>query len=42
MSTQPEDQLERELVAQLTGLGYWRVRIADEACILANRCCTGT
>ena len=36
MSTQPEALLEAELVAQLEGLDYARVRIADEAGILSN------
>ncbi len=31
MSTQPEAVLEAELVQQLQGLGYERVRIEDEA-----------
>lgn len=36
MSTQPEAVLEAELVQQLHGLGYERVRIEDEAAILSN------
>ncbi|MEX1133147.1 MAG: type I restriction endonuclease subunit R, partial [Flavobacteriales bacterium] len=36
MTTQPEALLESELVQQLHGLGYERVRIEDEAGILAN------
>ena len=36
MTTQPEALLEAELVAQLEGLDYERVRIADEAGILSN------
>ena len=36
MPTQSEQQLENQLIAQLTGLGYARVRIPDEAAMFAN------
>lgn len=36
MTTQPEQVLEDNLVAQLTTLGYERVAIPDEAALLAN------
>lgn len=34
--TQPEQQLENQLIAQLTGLGYERARIPDEKALFAN------
>jgi len=37
MTTQPEALLEAELVQQLHGLGYERVRIEDEAGILSKQ-----
>lgn len=36
MSTQSEAQLENEMIAQLTGLGYDRVVVEDEASLLLN------
>lgn len=36
MTTQPEAILENNLVKQLAGLGYARIRIHDEASLLAN------
>lgn len=36
MSTQPEQVLENQLVAQLSSTGYSKVKIADEAALLAN------
>jgi len=36
MTIQPEQILENNLVTQLTGLGYTRVNIKDEADLLAN------
>ncbi len=36
MSTQPEQILENQLVAQLSTIGYTKVNITDEAALLAN------
>ena len=36
MATQPEQILENQLVAQLSTIGYTKVKIADEAALLAN------
>jgi len=36
MATQPEQILENQLVAQLSTIGYVKVKIADEAALLAN------
>lgn len=36
MSTQPEQILENQLVSQLSTIGYAKVKIADEAALLAN------
>ena len=36
MSTQPEQVLENQLVAQLSNIGYTKVSVPDEAALLAN------
>ena len=36
MSTQPEQTLENNLIAQLENLGFDRVRIADEKALISN------
>ncbi|MBD2516425.1 hypothetical protein H6G93_15660 [Nostoc sp. FACHB-973] len=36
MTTQPEAELEESLIAQLQGMKYARVKIKDQAAMLAN------